>query len=143
MPYPPSAPTPTLCGLPDDALLYIMTYLTVLSLFRLSLVCRRFFQLSQDSAVWENVELTRDSIGRKLDSLKMKKLIRIHLSSSLCSVVLEETRFKGNLTVTEAVLDLLFNKCPKVECVTLLNCDLTKVGLYYSLMHAPTTPPGW
>ena len=112
-----------------------MTYLSVLSLFHLSLVCRRFFQLSRDSSVWENVELTQDSIGKRLDSLKMKKLIRTHLPLSLCRVVLEETHFKGNLSVTEAALDLLFKRCPKVESITLLNCDLTKVCTF--LMQAP------
>ena len=124
-----SAPSPTLEGLPDDVLLCIMGHLTVLSLFYMSLVCRRFLFLSRDRSVWESVELTQESIGKRVDSQKLKKLIRERLSSSVTRVVVEETfPKKGNLAVTEALLDLLFNTCPKIRTIVLMRCDFTKVS---------------
>lgn len=90
-------------------------------------MCRRFQHLSKDDSVWESVELTRESIGKKVSSQTLKKLIRLYLGPSLCAVSLEETNLKGNATVTEALVDLLFSCCPNIESVTLLNCDLRKV----------------
>ncbi len=108
-------------------MLLIMTYLNILSLVRFSLVCRRFNHLGRDSSVWERVELTRESIGRMVDSQTMKRLIRLYLPQTLLEVKLEEMNLKGNLTITEALIELLFVNCPKIECITLINCDLKKV----------------
>ena len=123
------APSATLDGLPDNVLLIILGYLSVLSLVHVSLVCRRFRHLSSDTAIWETVELTLQSLGRKLNSQTLKKIIRLHLAPCVRSVVLEETNVRGNAVITEALLDLLFSSCPKIETITLLHCDLRKVML--------------
>ena len=79
-------------------------------------------------AAWEDVELTRNSMGRKVDSLTLKRIIRNHLPTSLHRIVLEETNLKGNAVITEALLELLFSRCPRIESITLLRCDMKKVG---------------
>lgn len=108
-------------------MLLTMNYLNLLSLVRFSLVCTRFLHLSRDASVWKSVELTHNSIGRKVNSLTLKRLIRLYLPPSLSRVVLEEVNLKGNLTITEALIDLLFGNCPKIDSITLINCDLRKV----------------
>lgn len=105
-----------------------MNFLNLLSLVRLALVCRRFCHLSKDASVWDRVELTRESVGRKMSSQMLKKLIRLYLTPSLHYVVLEESNLRGNAAITEATVDLLFNSCPHIQSIMLLNCDLRKVS---------------
>ena len=80
-------------------------------------------------SVWESVELTRESMRRKLNSLTLKRVVRSHLPPSLRRVVLEETNLRGNPVITEALLELLFSCCPRIESITLLNCDIKKVSV--------------
>lgn len=104
-----------------------MAHLNFLSLFRLSLVCRRLQHLSRDPSVWEDVTFTRHSLGKRVDTDTMKKLIRRYTSAAVHRVTLEETHFKGNTVITEALVKLLFSSCSRLEAITLLNCDLKKV----------------
>lgn len=105
-----------------------MNCLGLFSLVQLAHVCRRFQHLSRDASLWEHVELTRDSISRRMNSQGLKRLIRLYLGPPLRSVVLEETSRVGNVVITEALVDLLFSSCPHIQSVTLLNCDLRKVS---------------
>lgn len=126
------APHASLDGLPDNVLLLILGYLNLVALVLMSRVCRRFHHLSKDMAAWETVALTRESMGKKLNSLTLKRVIRSHLPASLRGIVLEETTLRGNAVITAALMDLLFNCCPKIESITLINCDMRKVCEDYS-----------
>ena len=122
------APSSCLDGLPDNVILLILSYLNLISLLFFSRVCRRFHHLSLDPSAWESVELTRESMGgKKLSALALKRIVRSHLKPCLRRVVLEETNLKGNAVVTDALLELLFSCCPRVQSITLLNCDTRKV----------------
>lgn len=83
--------------------------------------------MSKDASVWESVELTYDSMKKKMDSQSMKKLIRLYFPKTVRRVVIEESRYKGNMTITESFIDLLFTLCPGIKAVSLINCDLKKV----------------
>ncbi len=124
--FSPSAACPTLQGLPNYVLLYIMNLLTVQSLYYLSLACRRFYQLSQDRSVWEDVEITQKSLGRRIDIVKLKKFIKVRLPFTLTRVVIEEM-FPKKPTLTEATLDLLFNTCPNIKTIVVIRGDFSKV----------------
>lgn len=108
-------------------ILLILSYLNLVSLVLLSRVCRRFHRLSRDVSAWQSVELTRASMGRRLNAVTLKRVIRTHLPPSLCRVTLEETNPRGNAVITEALIELLFNCCPKMESIALLHCDMKKV----------------
>ena len=130
-PPPFLAPYASLDGLPDNVILLILSYLNVVSLVLLSRVCRRFHRLSRDVSAWESVELTRASMGRRLNSVTLKRVIRTHLPLSLRRVTLEETNPRGNAVITEALIELLFGCCPRMESIALLHCDMKKVLWFF------------
>jgi len=73
--------------------------------------------------------MTRESFGRKVDLQKMKKFIRERLSSVVRRVVIEEMFPSNKAVVTEALLDLLFNTCPKIRSIVVSRCDFSKVSV--------------
>ena len=124
------APNATLEGLPDNIILSIMTLLDLRSLVLVSRVCRRFHHLYLDESIWISVDLTRDSVGSKIDSRILKNIIRTHLPTSLREIKLSSnapSHASKNPVITVSLLDLLFAKCPRIERLTLEKCDLTTV----------------
>ena len=125
-----TAPHATLDGLPDNIVLFIMTFLDLRSLVMLSRACRRFHHLYSDESIWEEVDLSRESTGVRLDARKLKQIVRTHLSESVLSVKLSSNAFSSSKPpiVTEPVLDLLFERCPNIQRISLHKCDLTTVS---------------
>lgn len=132
-----TAPQASLDGMPDNILLLIMEKLgdSVKSLIMLSRVCRRFQLLHLDDSVRSDIELTRESLGTKLDSRKLRKIINQYLPRSLWRIKLASnahSHSSKNPTVTASIINELFTKCPKIRSITLQNCDLTSVSdVYY------------
>lgn len=126
------APCPILEGLPDNIMLCIMSLLDLQSLVNLSRVCVRFHHLYSDESIWSSVDLTRESIGCKLDPNKLKKIIRFHLSEFVRCVKLSSNAnslSSNKPAVTESVLDLLFERCPNITSIALHKCDMTIVSI--------------
>ena len=108
-----------------------MGLLDVHSLITLSRVSRRFHHLHGDESIWSDVDLTLRSLGRRLDTRKLKKIIHTYLPSSLWRINLSsnsQSISSKNAIVTEALLNDLFTRCPTIETLTLQRCDLTNVS---------------
>ena len=71
--------------------------------------------------------MTKESFGRRIDLQKMKKFIRERLSSAVTRVMVEEM-FPSKAVVNEALLDLLFNTCPKLKIIVVVRSDFSKVS---------------
>ena len=116
-----------------------MGLLDVHSLISLSRVSRRLHHLHGDESIWSDVDLlTLRSLGRRLDTRKLKKIIHTYLPSSLWRIKLSsnsQSISSKNALVTEALLNDLFTRCPTIEALTLQGCDLTNVS------PTLTTPP--
>ena len=108
-----------------------MGLLDVHSLINLSRVSRRFHYLHGDESIWSDVDLTNKSLGRRLDTRKLKKIIHTYLPSSLWRIKLSsnsQSISSKNPIVTEALLNDLFTRCPTIETIFLHTCDLTNVS---------------
>ena len=132
------APQASLDGMPDNILLLIMKNLgnRLKSLIVLSRVCRRFYILHLDESVWSDVELTKESIGTKLESRQLKKIINNYLPRTLWRIKLASNAHSHsarNPTVTASIVNDLFTKCPNVKSVILENCDVSLVSALYVL----------
>lgn len=109
-----------------------MSLLDVHSLINLSRVSRRFHHLHGDESVWSDVDLTDRSLGRRLDTRKLKRVIHTYLPSTLWRIKLSsnsQSLSSKNPIVTEALLNDIFARCPAVRVVILHRCDLTNVSL--------------
>jgi len=133
----PSAPHASLDGLPDNILLFIMASLDIRSLLRISLVCHRFHQLHTDVAIWNSVNITRESVGGKLDARKVWHIIRTYVPKTLTSIKLMSNAFSAKQpVVTEPLLNFLLEKCSDIRSFTLHKCDLTVVSeCILSILH--------
>lgn len=127
------APKASLEGMPDNVVLLIMKLLrgNVRSLVMMSRVCRRFHHLHYEDSIKSDIELTKESIGTKLDCRKLRKIITSYLPSTVWRVKLTSnanTHSSKNPIVNASVINDLFTKCPKIKSIILENCDLSSVS---------------
>ncbi|XP_064405836.1 F-box/LRR-repeat protein 12-like isoform X2 [Halichondria panicea] len=133
------APRPILDGLPDNIMLCILSLLDIWSLIKMSRVCKRFHHLYSDEFIWNSVDLTRESVGFKLDPRRLKNIIRLNLPKSVSRVKLSSNAFSLSSkqpVVTESVFDLLFERCPNITSIAVHQCDMTVLSPACKLYHA-------
>ena len=127
--YSTFSPQPSLHCLPDNLVLYIMSFLDALSLFRLGKVSKRFYHLHQDKSNWLAVDLTT---LRQLNVQRLKKLIKDLLHCDLYAIRLRSNATscmvkKSRPVVTPDALTDLLRKCGNIKSIVLEDCDL-RVG---------------
>ena len=104
-----------------------MYYLDVVSLFRISRVCKRFFHLGQEEMLWTHVDMTTLP---SIDLRKIRKFIDQKLSPKLHSISMQSSfQLKAKRPrIDNNVLNALVEKCPNIKKIELRNCDLSALS---------------
>ena len=114
-----------LVNLPDEIILKIFLNLSTYDIRKsISLVCKDFYRLSQDST------LTRDVyLGPKLNKIPEKYVLEVlRQSNHLTKLILED------LEEADSIIYALILSCPKLKHLELIECYLSDeqcVQMYY------------
>lgn len=111
--------------LPDDIWLGVFKCLPQNDLLRVALVCRRWNRLSRDSWLWSRLNL--EPFASTLSGQVILRLI-----NTMFAPLGKHLSLNKNL-VTAQILQSLFERCCRVESLSLNDCKFHSVGPWYDL----------
>lgn len=111
--------------LPDDIWLGVFTFLSQKDLLRIALVCRTWNRLSRDSSLWSRLDL--EPFARSLSGDVILRLI-----NTMFVPLGKHLNLNKNLVTTE-ILQGLFERCYRLESLSLNDCRFHSAGPWYEL----------
>ncbi|KAJ7394505.1 hypothetical protein OS493_000319 [Desmophyllum pertusum] len=111
--------------LPDDIWLEIFTFLPQKDLLRTALVCRTWNRLSRDSSLWSCLDL--EPFAKSLTDHVISRLI-----NTMFAPLGKHLSLNKNL-VTTTILQGLFERCCRLESLSLNDCRFHSAGPWYEL----------
>ena len=111
--------------LPDDIWLEIFSFLSCRDLLRAGLICRTWHRLSRDSSLWSSLNL--EPFAQSLRSEVILRLINTIFAPSGRHLNLNK-----NLVTTE-ILQSVFDRCFRLESLSLNDCRLHSAGPWYEM----------
>ena len=112
-------------SLPDDVLLDVFSFLSQEDLLKSALVCRTWKRLSRDSSLWSCLDLQPFA-----KSLREEDILR--LIATLFAPLGKHLNLNDNV-VTSAILQVLFERCCRLQSLCLNDCKFQSAGLWFEL----------
>eukprot|EP00094_Tigriopus_californicus_P014241 TCALIF_13794-PA protein Name:"Similar to FBXL7 F-box/LRR-repeat protein 7 (Homo sapiens)" AED:0.21 eAED:0.21 QI:0/1/0.33/1/0.5/0.66/3/73/526 len=114
--------------LPDELFVRIFSYLNTSTICHCSRVCRRFYFLSWDPVLWQEIQLSGDKLNADLAISTLLKLVARD-SPHMCSSV-EKISFQSCSKLTDSGLWAISRSCPSLQTLVLKSCkSVTNAGL--------------